>query len=70
MIHSYDDNLTLEDVKELNQFHASDLGRKVIKVLPGVLAQSIAAGQKWGQSMAPEIARRIQARLKKENISL
>lgn len=69
-IHIYDEHLTLEDVKGLNQFYSSDLGRKIVKVLPVVLAESIAAGQKWGQALGPEVARRIQARFQKENISL
>jgi len=69
-IHIYDEHLTLEDVKGLNQFYSSDLGRKVIKVLPVVLAESLAAGEKWGQALGPEVARRIRERFQKENIAL
>jgi uncharacterized protein len=70
IIHIYDENLTLEDVKGLNQFYSTALGRKVIKVLPGVMQESIVAGQKWGQALGPEIAHRIQARFQQEGISL
>lgn len=70
IIHIYDEHLTLEDVKGLNRFYSSELGRKVITILPGVLTESIAAGQQWGQGLAPEIARRIQERFQKDGISL
>ena len=70
IIQIYDEHLTLEDVKGLNQFYSSPLGHKVITILPGVLTESITAGQKWGQALGPEIARRIQARFQKEDISL
>lgn len=70
MIRIYDEHFTLQDVQGLNTFYSSELGHKVIKVLPGVLQESIAAGQQWGQAMGPEIARRLQARFRKEGIAL
>jgi hypothetical protein len=70
MIHIYAQHFTLDELKGLNQFYSTDLGRKVISTLPSVLQESVAAGQKWGQSMAPDVARRIQARFKKESIAL
>jgi uncharacterized protein len=70
MVHIYARHFTLDELKGLNQFYATDLGRKVIGTLPSVLQESMAAGQKWGQSLGPEIGRRIQDRFKKEGISL
>lgn len=70
IIKIYDERLTLEDVKGLNEFYSTDLGRKIIKMLPGLLQDSVATGQAWGQTLGPEIAHRIQARFKKENITL
>jgi hypothetical protein len=70
IIHIYDENFTLQEVKGLNQFYSSPVGRKAAKVLPSVLAESFAAGQKWGQALAPEMTRRIEARFQKEGISL
>lgn len=70
MIRIYAAHFTTEDLKGLNQFYATDLGRKVISTLPSVLQESMAAGQKWGQSMGPEIARRVEARFQKESITL
>jgi uncharacterized protein len=70
VVQIYDAHLTLEDVKGLNQFYATDLGRKVIKSLPAVLQESIVAGQKWGQALGPEIVQQLQARFRKEGIAL
>jgi hypothetical protein len=68
MILVYDRHYTLDDVRGLNQFYASDLGRKVTGTLPAIVQESMMAGQKWGQSLGPEIQRRIQARFRKEKI--
>lgn len=70
MIHIYDEHFTLEDVKGINQFYATDLGRKLIKTLPDVLQEGFAAGRQWGQALGPEIVQRVQARFQKENITL
>lgn len=70
LVHIYDKNLTLQDVEGLTQFYSTDLGRKVIQTLPNILQQSIAAGQKWGQALGPEIADRLRARLQKEGIAI
>ncbi|HTV50641.1 MAG TPA: DUF2059 domain-containing protein [Steroidobacteraceae bacterium] len=70
MMHLYDQHLTLEDVQGLNQFYSTPLGRKVIKDLPSLLQESIVAGQKWGQALGPEIARRLRERFQKEGIAL
>jgi uncharacterized protein len=70
ILHIYDEHLTLEDVRGLNQFYSTDLGRKVIKTLPGIMQESFAVGQKWGQALGPEIADRMRARFRSDGISL
>jgi uncharacterized protein len=70
VIQVYDEHLTLQDVEGLNQFYSTDLGRKVVRTLPSLMQDSMAAGQQWGQTLGPEIAQRIQARFHKEGISL
>lgn len=69
MVNIYAQHFTLDELKGLNQFYSTDLGRKLISTLPSALQESMAAGQKWGQTLAPEIGRRIQARFKKEAIA-
>jgi uncharacterized protein len=70
VIQIYDRHFTLEDLKGLNQFYSTDIGRKLVSVLPSLTQESMSAGQKWGQALGPEIERRIEARFKKENIVL
>ncbi len=70
MVHIYARHFTVEELQGLNKFYATELGRKVVGTLPTVLQESMAAGQQWGQSLGPEIGRRVQARFKKEGIAL
>lgn len=66
----YDRHYSLQDVQGLNQFYASELGRKVIQTMPLMMQESISAGQKWGQMLGPEVARRVEARFKKDGVTL
>jgi len=70
LIHIYDAHFTLQELQGLNDFYATELGRKLIQVLPVVLREGMAAGQQWGQALGPEVARRIKARFVKEGIAL
>lgn len=56
------------EIKELLAFYQSEVGRKAIAVLPQVANESMLAGQRWGESMGPEIQRRVDAALKKEGL--
>jgi len=66
----YDKYFTGEEIKQMIAFYSSDLGRKTISVMPSLLQESMAIGQKWGQSLAPEIDARVRARFKKEGIQI
>jgi len=66
----YDRYLTHSEISELLAFYQTDLGRKVIDILPKVTSESMAAGQAWGQSLGPEIAQRLQEALKREGIQI
>lgn len=69
-IHIYDKYFSLDELRGLNAFYATELGRKLISTLPAITQESMAAGQKWGESLGPEIGRRINERLTKEKIQL
>jgi len=66
----YDKYLTLEDVRGLNAFYTTALGKKTISVMPALVQESMSIGAQWGQAMEPRIAQRIRARFRKENIKL
>jgi hypothetical protein len=58
----YDKHLTHEDVKGLLQFFESAVGRKLVKVQPQIMQDSMAIGQAWGQ----RAGERVQQRLKEK----
>ena len=66
----YHKHFTHEDIRGLINFYSTDLGKKAIGVLPLLMQDSMRTGQQWGQSLEPEIQRRILKRLKAEGIEL
>jgi hypothetical protein len=64
----YDKYFTAGEIKEMIAFYSTPLGRKTVSVLPQLSLEAMEAGQKWGQSLGPEVVERIKARLKKEGI--
>jgi hypothetical protein len=64
----YDKNFSQQEIRDVIAFYNTPTGKKVIQVLPVVLRQSIEAGQKWGQTMGPEIQARVVAALDKEGL--
>ncbi len=61
LVELYDRHFTHEEIRGFNAFYASELGRKAIAVLPQITQESMAMGQLWGQSLQPEIDRRLRA---------
>lgn len=66
----YDKHFSAQDIKGLIGFYSTDLGRKTVRVMPLLLQDSMAQGQQWGQSLGPEIERRVRERFKAEGIDL
>lgn len=61
---------THREIKELLAFYETSVGKKTIAVLPKIVIESMAVGRKWGESLGPEISRRVEAALKREGITL
>lgn len=51
------------EIKQLLQFYDSELGKKVIRLMPVSVQEGMKAGQSWGESLQPELKRRIEAKL-------
>jgi uncharacterized protein len=64
----YDKYFSHAEVKELLAFYQTSIGKKAIAVLPQVVGESMVAGRRWGESLGPEIERRIDAALKREGL--
>jgi uncharacterized protein len=66
----YDRHFTAAELAQLVAFYQTDLGKKTIEVMPMVMKESVAAGQVWGQKMAPKLMSRLEERFKQEKIEL
>jgi len=66
----YDRHFNLDELRGLNGFYASPLGRKTIAVMPALLNDSMALGARWGRELGPRIAERLRARFKDENLKI
>jgi hypothetical protein len=66
----YHKHFSHDELKQMIAFYSSDLGRKTIREMPTLMQESMRAGQQWGQSLAPEIERRVRNQFKKEGVEL
>ncbi len=59
------------DVRQMIAFYKTPLGKKIIRNNPGIAQDSLQQGEQWGRNvLAPELVKRIQARLKQAGINL
>ncbi len=66
----YHRHFTHEELKGLLSFYETDLGKKTIRVMPLLVQESMLIGQQWGQTIGPEIERRVIERFKAEGVDL
>jgi hypothetical protein len=66
----YDKHFTLEELRGLNAFYTSPLGRKTTAVMPALMNDSMTLGARWGRDLGPRIAERLRARFKDENLKI
>lgn len=64
----YSKYFTDTEIKQLLEFYKTPLGQKTISVMPQVVSESLIAGQQWGQSLGPEMQKRILFALQKEGL--
>jgi hypothetical protein len=57
----YDKHLTHAEVKELIKFYESPVGKKMISVMPAITAESMQAGNKWGNELAQRANQKLAA---------
>jgi hypothetical protein len=62
----YDKYYTLEDIRAVNAFYSSEVGRKILSTLPQVMQESMRAGQEWGEKKGRQAAEETMAELKME----
>ncbi|GIU51892.1 hypothetical protein TUM4438_43060 [Shewanella sairae] len=57
----YQKYLTEEEVQALNAFYDTPAGKKLIKVQPSIIQESMMAGQQWGQAVAQDVMQKYQS---------
>ncbi len=62
----YDKHFSSDDLRKMIELNNTEFGKKLIKVMPQITQEALKAGQEFGQSLAPKINDRLQARFKKE----
>ena len=68
MVEIYARNFTQAEVKALLAFYATDIGRKMISVLPRLAQESGAVGQEWAQQNMPRMVETLERRLRDEGL--
>lgn len=66
----YHKYFTADEIKQMIRFYSTDLGKKTIQVMPSLLQESMAVGEQWGRSLAPQINEQVRARFKQEGIKI
>lgn len=52
--------LTESDLKEIISFYNSPAGKKLAESTPGIMGESMQAGQAWGQTVATRIVNKLK----------
>lgn len=66
----YDRYFTHSEIQDLIAFYQTPTGKKAIQVLPRIVSDSMLAGQRWGQSLNPEIQKRVMEALRKDGLMI
>jgi hypothetical protein len=68
LIPIYSKYFSKEEVRELTEFYASPLGRKLVSVTPSIQIESAVVGRDWAQAFFPGLQAQLQSRLTQENL--
>lgn len=66
----YSSNFSADDLRAVTAFYRTPAGRKLLEKTPVVAQQTMAAGQKFGQSVAADMQKRIIEELRKKGHAL
>ncbi len=62
---------TVSEIDELNLLYRSELGRKLIRVMPGLVVELTKFGYLWGHDIVgPRASKRVQEKLRQEGYEL
>lgn len=55
----YEKYFTHEELKQLIAFYESPIGKKIIKVQPQIMMESMTAGEEWGKELVKKIKKKL-----------
>lgn len=58
----YDKYYTHEDILGLIEFYESDLGQRMVQLLPSIMQESMSVGREWGEDLAKKVVKRMERR--------
>ena len=64
----YHKNFSEDELQQMIDLNNTELGKKMLKVLPLISEEAMQAGQQFGLGLAPKIQERIMSRFQKEGI--
>ncbi len=71
MVVIYAKYFTTSEIDELTLFYRTELGRKLVRVLPGLMADSTKFGRQWGlYIVGPRAEKRVKDKLRQEGYEL
>ena len=56
----YEKHFTHEELKQLIAFYESPIGKKLIKVQPQIMMESMAAGEEWGKKLVQKAMEKLR----------
>lgn len=62
----YDKYYSIEDLRAVNTFYASPVGRRLVATVPKITKESMAIGLEWGKRVGAQIAREAEIEMKKK----
>ncbi|HEY5762958.1 MAG TPA: DUF2059 domain-containing protein [Rhodocyclaceae bacterium] len=66
----YDLHFTADELRQMIAFNSTPLGQKMLRVLPQVTQEGMAAGQTWGRTLGIKVYGRVVIRLLEEGVRL
>lgn len=64
----YDKHFSNAELMKMIELNNTELGKKLIRVMPVITQEGMRAGQQFGRALGPKIQQRIVARFKEEGI--
>ena len=61
-------HFTLDELRQLNSFYDSTLGRKLVKETPAISAEAMAVGQAFNQEIMGEVTRALTPEMEKRRL--